>query len=79
MLDPRIIREKPELLRQKLKDRGAAFDVDGLLNLEAERRRLLGELERLRARKNALSEEVGRRKRAGEDAAALADYRAHTV
>jgi seryl-tRNA synthetase len=71
VLDPRIIREKPELLRQKLKDRGAAFDVDGLLNLEAERRRLLGELERLRARKNALSEEVGRRKRAGEDAAAL--------
>ncbi|MGH7377818.1 MAG: serine--tRNA ligase [Candidatus Methylomirabilales bacterium] len=71
MLDPRIIREKPELLRQKLKDRGAAFDVDGLLNLETERRRLLGELERLRARKNALSEEVGRRKRAGEDAAAL--------
>lgn len=71
MLDPRIIREKPELLRQKLRDRGAAFDVDGLLNLEAERRRLLGELERLRARKNALSEEVGRRKRAGEDAAAL--------
>jgi seryl-tRNA synthetase len=42
-----------------------------LLNLEAERRRLLGELERLRARKNALSEGVGRRKRAGEDAAAL--------
>lgn len=71
MLDPRIIREKPELLRQKIRDRGAAFDVDGLLNLEAERRRLLGELERLRARKNALSEEVGRRKRAGEDAAAL--------
>jgi seryl-tRNA synthetase len=71
VLDPRIIREKPELLRQKLKDRGAAFDVDGLLNLEAERRRLLGELERLRARKNALSEGVGRRKRAGEDAAAL--------
>ena len=71
MLDPRIIREKPDLLRQKLRDRGAVFDVDGLLNLEAERRRLLGELERLRARKNALSEEVGRRKRAGEDAAAL--------
>ncbi len=71
MLDPRIIREKPELLRQKLRDRGAAFDVDGLLNLEAERRRLLGELERLRARKNALSEGVGRRRRAGEDAAAL--------
>ena len=71
MLDPRIIREKPDLLRQKIRDRGAAFDVDGLLNLEAERRRLLGELERLRARKNALSEEVGRRKRAGEDAAAL--------
>jgi len=71
VLDPRIIREKPELLRQKLRDRGAAFDVDGLLNLEAERRRLLGELERLRARKNALSEEVGRRKRAGEDAPAL--------
>ncbi|MBI4391034.1 MAG: serine--tRNA ligase [candidate division NC10 bacterium] len=71
MLDPRIIREKPDLLRRKLHDRGVAFDVDGLLHLEAERRRLLGELERLRARKNALSAEVGKRKRAGEDAAAL--------
>ncbi|HEV8663512.1 MAG TPA: serine--tRNA ligase [Candidatus Methylomirabilis sp.] len=71
MLDPRIIREKPELLRRKLQERGAAFDVDGLLALEGERRRLLGELERLRARKNALSEEVGRRKRAGEETTAL--------
>jgi seryl-tRNA synthetase len=71
VLDPRIIREKPELLRRKLQERGAAFDVDGLLALEGERRRLLGELERLRARKNALSEEVGRRKRAGEETTAL--------
>jgi seryl-tRNA synthetase len=71
VLDPRIIREKPEWLRQKLRDRGVAFDLDGLLALEAERRRLLAELERLRARKNALSEEIGRRKRAGQDAAAL--------
>ncbi len=71
MLDPRIIREKPEWLRQKVRDRGVPFDVDGLLNLEAERRRLLAELERLRARKNALSEEIGRRKRAGQDAATL--------
>jgi len=71
VLDPRIIREKPEWLRQKIRDRGVPFDVDGLLTLEAERRRLLAELERLRARKNALSEEIGRRKRAGQDAAAL--------
>jgi len=71
VLDPRIIREKPEWLRQKVRDRGVPFDVDGLLNLEAERRRLLAELERLRARKNALSEEIGRRKRAGQDAATL--------
>lgn len=71
MLDPRIIREKPDLLRRKLHDRGVAFDVDGLFHLEAGRRRLLAELERLRARKNALSAEVGKRKRAGEDVAAL--------
>lgn len=71
MLDPRIIREKPDLLRQKLKDRGADLDVYGVITLEADRRRLLAELERLRALKNAQSEEIGKRKRAGEDVTAL--------
>jgi seryl-tRNA synthetase len=71
VLDPRIIREKPDLLRQKLKDRGADLDVYGLIAMEVDRRRLLAELERLRALKNALSAQVGKRKQAGQDVAAL--------
>ena len=71
MLDLRFIREKADLVRRKLQERGAAFDLDGLLKYDTERRRLLAEVEQLKHQKNVVSEEVGRRKRAGEEAEGL--------
>ncbi len=72
MHDPRVIRDQPEWLRDGLRRRGQ-FDelsgaVDRLEELDAERRRLIYEVEERKAARNASTQEVGRRKRAGEPA-----------
>ncbi|MGE5850829.1 MAG: serine--tRNA ligase, partial [Candidatus Methylomirabilota bacterium] len=51
--------------------RGLAFDLRDFLAADAGRRRLLSEVEQLKHRRNTLSEEVGRRKRHGQDAGDL--------
>ncbi len=71
MLDAKFIRENIEAVRAGLRDRGAPLDLEEFLTEDAGRRRLLSEVERLKHRRNALSEEVGQRKRQGQDAAAL--------
>ncbi|NDY42157.1 serine--tRNA ligase [Dissulfurirhabdus thermomarina] len=71
MLEIRFVRDNPDLVRKALEHRGAEFDLDGLLALDADRRSLIQELESLQNRRNVLSDEIGRRKAAGEDAAEL--------
>ena len=58
MLDLKFIRENPDLIRAKLAQRGGAYDLDSLLKLDTERRRLVTEIERLRREKNSISERV---------------------
>jgi seryl-tRNA synthetase len=57
----------PHLLRGRACDAGA---LEKWGSLDAERRRLLTDVEAKKAERNRLSAEVGRRKKAGEDAAA---------
>ena len=71
MLDLKLVRSDPGTVRAGLQKKGAEAALDRLLTAEAERRRLLVEVEGLRAQRNAVSEEVGRRKSRGEDAADL--------
>lgn len=68
MLDPRLIREESDKVRNALKNRGSDFDLDGLLKLEAERRTRASELDKLKAERNAASEAIGALKRQGQDA-----------
>ena len=68
MLDPKLYRENPELVREGLRRRGASFDLDALLRLDAERRSLGSELDALKAERNAASESIARLKREGADA-----------
>ena len=76
MLDLKLIRAEPERVRTALARRGRGEMVDELLSLDARRRELLPELERLRASKNTASERIGELKRGGEDAdAAIAEMR----
>jgi seryl-tRNA synthetase len=52
MLDIQFVRENPELVQEKSKQKGYAVDVAALLKLDEERRNLLVELEEARAKRN---------------------------
>jgi len=73
MLDARFIRENVELVRQAMADRNSSWNVDALVALDEERRRLIGTAEALQARRNELSKAVGEFMKAGkvDEAAAL--------
>lgn len=73
MLDLKFIRANPDLVREGIRKKGMQADVDAILAADEERRRILGEAESLRAQRNRVSEEIGRRKKRGEDAAALVE------
>ncbi|MBW3628507.1 MAG: serine--tRNA ligase [Gemmatimonadetes bacterium] len=72
MLDLRWIREEPDAVKQRLATRGnpseTSSSIDRILALDEERRALIGEGDALKARRNAVSQEVGVRKRRGESA-----------
>lgn len=61
MLDIRLIREKPEFVRQRLATRGAGDEqrIDQLLQLDEQRRKSLAEVETLKAQRNRVSKEIG--------------------
>ncbi|NIO31921.1 MAG: serine--tRNA ligase, partial [Gemmatimonadetes bacterium] len=70
MLDIRLIRSDPELVRRGIERRGGdAAPLDGLLKADESRRALLRDVEALRAERNRVSEEIAELKRGGGDAA----------
>jgi seryl-tRNA synthetase len=66
MIDHRILRETPDVVREALRKRRFDFDIDRLIDLEARRRELL-QVENLRAEKNRISEQIGAAYREGEE------------
>jgi len=63
MLDINLIREKPELVREALRKRQMDdAPVDRALDLDAGRRDLIQQVERLKAERNAVSKEIGKLK-----------------
>ena len=68
MLDLRLIRAEPDLVRAALARREADGPLDEILALDERRRALLTEVEGLRAEQNQASEAIAAAKRAGEDA-----------
>jgi seryl-tRNA synthetase len=76
LLDLKLIRSDPERIKAALARRGAAEQVDELLELDERRRSLLPEIEATRSRRKTASAEIGAAKKAGEDAgAAMAEVR----
>ncbi len=73
MLDPAILRDSPETVRTALSNRGLDLttELEALASLEAERRRLLPEVEGLKREQNAAAEEVARAKRQGLEITAI--------
>ena len=71
MLDIKFIREKPDFVRERLSARGVDIDIDCLLALDNKRREAIQKTEELKSLRNKVSQEIGRFKREGKDAAAL--------
>lgn len=55
MLDIRFIRENAELVAEKSKQKGYELDVKRLIELDDDRRKLLSEIEKVRAERNELA------------------------
>src|SRR3954470_10740940 len=73
MLDPAVLRDNLDTVRTALQNRGTDLqaELEALVSLEAERRRLLPEVEELKREQNAAAEAVGRAKRQGLDTGAI--------
>jgi len=71
MHDLGYFREHLNEFEQMAANRGATIDFDGFRALDQERRERITAGERLKAERNKASEEIARRKRAGQDASAL--------
>jgi seryl-tRNA synthetase len=61
VLDIKLIREKPDFVRQRLATRGAGDEakIDELLKLDDQRRKIVAEVETLKAQRNRVSKEIG--------------------
>jgi seryl-tRNA synthetase len=70
MLDPKRIRAQIDLVREACRFKKTDVDLDRYLVREEKRRELLVQVETLKAEKNRASEEIGKAKKAGQDAAA---------
>ncbi len=68
MLDPKLVLENLEFVRERLATRGQAFDLAPLAALSKERKGTLKKVEDLRFERNKASEQVPRLKKEGKDA-----------
>jgi seryl-tRNA synthetase len=71
MHDLGYFREHLEEFEQMAANRGVAIDFDSFRAIDQERRERITAAERLKAQRNKASEEIPRRKKAGEDVSAL--------
>jgi seryl-tRNA synthetase len=71
MLEPKFIRSNPGIVKKAIKDKGEKADLERFLKLDDRRRNLLVKADELKHRRNEVSEEIGRRKKEGGDAAEL--------
>jgi seryl-tRNA synthetase len=75
MLDIKIIREKPEWVKERLRTRGEDYPIDEILELDKKRRELIQRVENLRHIRREESERIGKLKKEGkeEEAKALSE------
>jgi seryl-tRNA synthetase len=65
MIDPKIVREKAEIIREMLINRRSAIDFDSIIAADKARRGIQVNADELRAIKNSCAEQYGRMKRTG--------------
>lgn len=68
MLDPKLIRENPQIVADSMKKRGSDFDVQKLVVADEKRRDLIKAVEALKSEKNSTSDQIAKLKKSGGDA-----------
>ena len=68
MLDPKIIRDEPDRIKQMLKDRDVKFDFEKMLELNKVRKEMMMQSDELKQKRNQMSMKIGNDKKAGNDA-----------
>ncbi len=58
MVDLKFIRDNKEVVKESIRNRGMKLDIDELLKLDEEHRKILTEVEELRARRNKANDEI---------------------
>jgi len=73
MLDIKLIRTNPDLVKANIKKREMNLDhiVDEILDIDAKRRELTGKVEAMKAERNADTKKIPQMKKAGEDTTEL--------
>ncbi|MBM3895079.1 MAG: serine--tRNA ligase [Thaumarchaeota archaeon] len=71
MLDPKVLREEPEKIRNMLKARAVNFDLDALVKIDKQKRELIIKTDELRKKRNDVSLEIGKSKKQGNDTSTL--------
>jgi seryl-tRNA synthetase len=71
MLDPKIIRDRPELIKQMIKDRAVEFDFDKMLELNKTRKEITIQSDELKQKRNQMSMKIANEKKSGNDASEL--------
>ncbi len=60
MLDIKLIRDNPDVVRKALQNRGESITLDQIISLDEQRRKLLHDMETLRAQRNEVSKQIGK-------------------
>jgi seryl-tRNA synthetase len=68
VLDIKVIRDNPDLVRAGLAKKGDESKVERILELDEQRREVLKTAEALKAERNKVSAEIAKKKKAGENA-----------
>ena len=71
MLDPKIIRDEPDRIKQMLKDRATEFDLEKMLELNTMRKKMMQQSDELKQKRNQMSVKIGNEKKAGNNASEL--------
>ena len=71
MLDPKLIKEKPEIIKDMLKARSVEFDLEGLIDSDQKRRDLITKTDELRKKKNQVALNISEKKKKGEDISSI--------
>jgi len=66
MIDIKLIRENPELVKEGIRNKNDKSDIDEILELDKLRREKLQQVEELKAKRNSASQQIGKLKKAGE-------------